>query len=152
MNRDRSISAEGMRELIQHFEGLMLTAYQDSVGIWTIGYGSTRHVREGDVITKAEAEDRLRADLAIAENCVKDEVTTLRLTQHQFDALVSFVFNIGCMAFRNSSLLRYVKMGDFEAAAHQFGQWTRAGTEHPLGLIKRRAAESAWFMTPDSIA
>lgn len=140
-----------MRELTQAFEGLMLTAYQDSVGVWTIGWGSTRHVHQGQTITREEANERLREDLITAENCVKSEINAIRLTQHQFDALTDFVFNVGCTAFRNSSLLRYVRMGDNAAAANQFSQWTRAGAEHPLGLIKRRAAEAAWFLTPDSL-
>lgn len=148
MNRDRTISDAG-KKLIQSFEGLMLTAYQDSVGIWTIGWGSTRNVHPGDIITREEAEDRFSDDLEPAENCVRNEVQRVRLTQHQFDALVSFVFNVGCMAFRNSTLLQKVRMGDWEGAAHQFGQWTRAGSEHPLGLVKRRAAEADWFLMPD---
>lgn len=148
MNRDRTISADGIR-LIQSFEGLMLQAYQDSVGIWTIGYGSTRNVHQGDRITKEQAEQRLQDDLEPAENCVRSEVTGVRLTQHQFDALTSFVFNVGCMAFRNSTLLKKLQMGDFEAAAGEFSHWTRAGNQHPLGLVRRREAEAEWFRTPD---
>ena len=144
VNRDRKIS-EGGLALIQQFEGLMLTAYKDSVGIPTIGYGHTRNVRMDDMITREEAIDFLKDDVQYAENCVKSEINQVRLTQHQFDALVSFVFNIGCSAFRNSTLLRCLRMGDFEAAQGQFGQWTRAGNDHPLGLIKRRAAEADWF-------
>lgn len=148
MNRDRTISEAGIR-LIEGFEGLRLQAYQDSVGVWTIGWGSTRDVHEGDVITRAEAEQRLRDDLRAAENCVRSAVNMVRLTQHQFDALVSFVFNVGCMAFRNSTMLRRLEVGDFAGAAEQFGNWTRAGMEHPMGLIKRRNAEADYFRTPD---
>jgi len=144
VNRDRHISDEGL-ELIQQFEGLMLTAYKDSVGIPTIGYGHTRNVRMDDMITREEAIYFLKDDVQYAENCVKSEINQVRLTQHQFDALVSFVFNIGCNAFRNSTLLRCLRMGDFEKAQAEFGQWTRAGNDHPLGLIKRRAAEADWF-------
>jgi lysozyme len=104
------------------------------------------------MITREEADQRLHADLEPAENCVRNELQRIRLTQHQFDAVVSFVFNVGCMAFRNSTLLAKLRMGDWEAAAHQFGQWTRAGSDHPLGLIKRRAAESDWFLTTDAPA
>lgn len=148
MNDDRTISDDGIG-LIKQFEGLRLQAYKDSVGVWTIGYGSTRHVKEGDQITLDQADERLRQDLESAENCIRNATHTVRLTQHQFDALTSFVFNVGCTAFLNSTLLRLIRIGDFEAAARQFDHWTRAGTEHPLGLIKRRAAESDWFLTPD---
>jgi lysozyme len=148
MNRDRSISDAGV-ELIKSFEGLRLQAYQDSVGIWTIGYGSTRGVREGDLISNEQADARLREDLEAAQTCVRSAVHMVRLTQHQFDALVSFVFNLGCRAFRNSTMMRKLEIGDFAAAADQFQYWTRAGLDHPAGLIKRRDAEAAWFRTPD---
>ena len=148
MNRDRAISQEGI-DLIKTFEGLRLQAYTDSVGIWTIGYGSTRGVREGDHITAEEAEQRLREDLAAAETCVRSTLNMIRLTQHQFDALVSFVYNLGCRAFRNSTMARKLEMGDFDAAANQFQFWTRAGNDHPRGLIRRREAEATWFRMPD---
>jgi lysozyme len=144
VNRDRHLSDSGL-SLLQAYEGLMLTAYSDSVGIPTIGYGHTRNVKIGDEITREQAIDLLREDVVYAENCINNEITQVRLSQHQFDALVSFVFNVGCSAFRNSTLLKKLRMGDFEAAQHEFGQWTRAGTDHPLGLIKRRAAEADWF-------
>lgn len=148
MNRDRSISQGGI-DLIKSFEGLRLQAYQDTVGIWTIGFGSTRGVRRGDQITEQEAEQRLRDDLDAAETCIRSSLNMVRLTQHQFDALVSFVYNLGCRAFRNSTMYRKLEMGDFDAAAEQFQYWTRAGVEHPTGLIRRRHAEAEWFRTPD---
>lgn len=148
MNRDRSISEEGIK-LIESFEGLRLQAYYDVRGVLTIGWGRTRGVREGDQITREEAEAFLREDLAAAENCVRDALTMVRLTQHQFDALVSFVFNIGCNAFHNSTMLRKLEVGDFPSAADQFQFWTRAGSEHPRGLVRRREAEANWFRTPD---
>lgn len=148
MNRDRSIS-EGGLELIKSFEGLRLQAYQDSVGIWSIGYGSTRGVREGDQISRDEAEKRLREDVGAAETCIRSSLNMVRLTQHAFDSLVSFSYNIGCRAFRNSTMCRLLEMGDFDGAAEQFKFWTRAGSEHPTGLIRRREAEAKWFRTPD---
>lgn len=148
VNRDRKISEAGL-ELIRQFEGLMLTAYRDSVGIPSIGYGHIRNVKMGDEITREQAIELLREDVAYAENCVKSEVNQVRLTQHQFEALVSFCYNVGCNAFRNSTMLKCLRMGDFEGAQGQFGQWTRAGNDHPLGLIKRRAAEADWFGRPD---
>lgn len=148
MNRDRVIS-EGGVALIKSFEGLRLQAYQDSVGIWTIGYGSTRGVREGDHISREEADARLLEDLGAAQSCVRDSLNMIRLTQHQFDALVSFVYNFGCRAFLNSTMYKRLKIGAFDEAAEQFPRWSRAGNEHPAGLIRRRNAEAEWFRTPD---
>jgi lysozyme len=148
MNRDRTISNDGI-ELIESFEGLRLQAYRDIRGILTIGFGHTRGVREGDQITREDAEAFLRDDLSAAENCVRDAVNMVRLTQHQFDALVSFVFNIGCTAFHNSATLRCLEIGDFIGAAEGFSHFTRAGLQHPLGLVRRREAEAKWFGTPD---
>lgn len=148
MNRDRVISQDGVK-MIEGFESLRLQAYYDLRGILSIGYGHTRGVREGDLITRETAEALLREDLEAAQNCVRQAVNMVRLTQHQFDALVSLVFNIGCTGFHNSQTLRCLEIGDFEGAAEGFSHWTRAGIEHPAGLIKRRADEAAWFRTPD---
>lgn len=148
VNRDRVISEDGIN-LIEGFESLRLQAYYDLRGILTIGWGHTRGVREGDLITREEAETLLREDLESAQNCIRTAVTNVRLTQHQFDALTSLVFNIGCTGFHNSSTLRCLMIGDFDGAAEGFSHWTRAGIEHPAGLIRRRSEEAAWFRTPD---
>lgn len=150
MNRDRVISEAGVK-MIEGFEALRLQAYYDVRGVLTIGYGHTRGVRDGDLISHEQADAFLREDLAAAQNCVRNGTTMVRLTQHQFDALVSFVFNIGCTAFHNSTLLRKLEIGDFDAAAEQFGFWTRAGTDHPRGLVRRREAEAKYFRTPDDV-
>lgn len=150
MNRDRVISEAGIK-MIEGFESLRLQAYQDVRGIWTIGFGSTRGVRQGDQITNEEAQQRLRDDLDAAQNCVRNATTMVRLTQHQFDALVSLVFNIGCVGFHNSDTLRGLEIGDFERAAEGFSHWTRSGLQHPRGLARRREAEAKYFRTPDDV-
>ena len=143
----RHINEAGIA-LIRVHEGLRLTAYPDpgSGGApWTIGYGSTRGVTEGMTITAEVAIERLRADLAEAERCV--ESCGVELTDNEFAALVSLVFNIGCGAFRGSTLLRRMHAGDFEAAAEQFANWNRASGHVLAGLTTRRAAEAALFET-----
>ena len=131
--------------LTRSFEGLRLKAYQDSVGVWTIGYGHTgAEVNCGKCISELEAEALLRSDLASAVQCVRKAIRT-DLVQHQFDALVDFCFNVGRGNFLGSSLLRYVNQGEFGSAAVQFGLWVHAGGKVLPGLVRRRAAEAALF-------
>jgi lysozyme len=131
--------------LTRSFEGLRLAAYQDSGGVWTIGYGHTgAGVHAGQRIAEAQAEALLRADLAVAIDCVRRAVA-VPLTQAQFDALVDFCFNAGRGNFLGSSLLRCVNRGEFAAAAEQFGLWVHAGGRVIPGLVRRRAAEAALF-------
>ena len=137
------ISDEGLA-LIKKFEGLRLDAYDDGVGVWTIGYGSTKGVKQGDSITEEEADALLRADVAEAERCVNAAVS-MPLTQGEFDALVSFVFNVGCGAFRGSTLLKCLVAGDFERAALEFQKWNKGGGQVMAGLPKRRKAEAEMF-------
>lgn len=130
--------------LIKGFESCRLTAYPDIAGVWTIGWGHTADVKEGMTIAQSEADALLLADLARFEDCVNDAVA-VPLTQNQFDALVSFTFNVGCAAFRNSTLLRLLNTGDSSGAALQFGEWVHAGGHISLGLQFRRQAETALF-------
>jgi lysozyme len=136
-------------DLIKSFEGLRLSAYRDSVGIWTIGYGHTKGVKPGDTITVEQANDFLREDLRDAERAVND-LTFLNLTQSQFDALVSFTFNLGRGNLQASTLLRRVNEGDFEGAAEEFLRWTKAGGKVLPGLVRRREAERALFLKGDA--
>jgi lysozyme len=137
-------SAAGL-ELTKQFEGLELKAYQDSVGVWTIGYGHTgSDVKAGLMITEAQASVLLAADVAWAVTCVNKSVTSA-INQNQFDAMVDFVFNLGCAAFAQSTLLRMVNAGDLAGAAGQFGRWNKAGGKVLAGLTKRRMAEAALF-------
>lgn len=130
--------------LIKAFEGLRLDAYYDPGGTLTIGYGHTAGVQPGQHITPQDAADLLRQDLAWAEQCV-DRYVTAPITQEQYDALVSLVFNIGCGAFMQSTLLRKLNAGDYESAAEQFGVWIKAGGKVLPGLVRRREDEEQLF-------
>ena len=142
---DYEYSSTGLA-LTRSFEGLRLEAYQDSGGVWTIGYGHTGpEVRAGQRITEAEAVALLREDLASAERCVRTAVK-VPLSQCEFDALVDFCFNAGRGNFLHSTLLRRVNREDFAGAAVQFGLWVFAGGERQPGLVRRRAAEAAMFL------
>ena len=131
-------------DLIKRFEGLRLRAYDDGVGIPTIGYGHTKSVALGMTITEEQAVQFLREDLHSAERDI-DRLVTVHLCQHQFDALGSLVFNIGGTAFRDSTLLRKLNAGDYASAAVQFDRWVHGGGKILPGLVKRRAAERAMF-------
>lgn len=137
--------------LIKRFEGLELSAYQDSVGVWTIGYGHTSaagdpQVTPGQRITEAEAEAILRKDLRYFEDGVRD-VVKVPLNSDQFSALVSFAFNLGVGALGGSTLLRKLNAGDYQGAANEFPRWVKAGGQTLLGLVKRRNAEQALFLS-----
>ena len=130
--------------LIKRFEGCKLTAYRCPADVWTIGYGSTRGVKEGMVISEAEAFARLMMDMQEAGEAVESYVK-VPLNDNQFAALVSFVFNIGAGAFRKSTMLKMLNQGAYSAAGVQFDRWTKAGNQVLPGLVKRRAAERALF-------
>lgn len=132
--------------LIKGFEGLRLKSYQDSVGVWTIGYGHTKGVTQGDTITEAKADMFLREDVKDAEDCVNQNVT-VSLNQNQFDALVSFVFNLGSGNFTSSTLLRKLNTEDYIGAANEFQKWVYAGGQVLGGLVRRREAETNQFIS-----
>jgi lysozyme len=128
-------------ETIKRFEGVSLKAYVCPAGVWTIGYGSTGpHVKQGMVITPAQADALLAADLRRFEDGVI-KLVKVPLEQGQFDALVSFAFNVGLTALAGSTLLRKLNSGDYVGAQMQFGRWNKAGGKVLDGLSKRRAAE-----------
>lgn len=131
--------------LIKSFEGCRLTAYQDSAGVWTIGYGHTSGVKKGMTITEAQAEAYLKGDLGTAENAVNGKVT-YSIKQNQFDALVSFTYNVGSGNFGSSTLLKKLNQGDITGAANEFDKWNKAGGQVLEGLVRRRAAEKAMFL------
>ena len=144
---DFTYSPNGLA-LTQQFEGLRLTAYQDQVGRWTIGYGHTGpNVHGGMTITQDQASQLLQSDVAGAVTCVNNAVTTL-ITQNQFDALVDFVFNLGCASLLSSTLLRLINTADYADAAPQFLRWDHAGGVVVPGLLTRRQAEMTLFQTP----
>lgn len=135
--------------LIKSRESCRLVAYQDSRGRWTIGFGHTGpDVGRGARWTEADAEAAFWHDVAWAEDAV-NELVRVALTQNQFDALVSFVFNVGRAAFSTSTLLRRINAGDFSAAQREFRRWNKTTVDGKLtvepGLTARRAAEAALF-------
>ena len=135
-------------ELTELSESLRLAAYPDpgtGGAPWTIGYGHTGpDVSSGMRCTPAQAQAWLLGDVASAENAVH-RLVTQRLTQHQFDALVDFTFNVGAAHLAGSTLLRRLNAGDLAAADAEFAQWTLAAGKRLPGLVKRRAAEAALF-------
>ncbi|WP_455476326.1 lysozyme [Bartonella sp. B17] len=141
----RKISKEGLA-LIKQWEGLRLHAYKDAVGVWTIGYGHTAQtgkpsVQEGMQITEKQAEILLQEDLKQFEKAVECAVNQF-LTDEQFAALVSFCYNVGIKAFHNSTLLKKLNEGDYEAVPAELQKWTKAGGKRLQGLVYRRAAEA----------
>jgi lysozyme len=131
--------------LTEQFEGCALSAYQDQVGVWTIGYGHTgQDVRCGLNITQEGAETLLSQDVASAAGCV-NKLVTIELSQPEFDALVDFVFNLGSGAFASSTLLKKLNSGDTAAAAAEFDKWDHAGGQIVAGLLRRREAEMTMF-------
>ena len=131
--------------LTERFEGVRFIAYQDSVGVWTVGYGHTFLVFKGMSCTQEQAEQWLITDLAAAVKFVNIHVQT-EITQGEFDALVDFVFNLGCGSLEHSTLLRLVNERQFAAAANEFDKWDRAGGHVVAGLLRRRLAEEAEFI------
>lgn len=132
-------------DLIKSFEQCRLSAYLDSVGVPTIGYGHTQGVSEGDICSQDDADAWLLSDLQDTEDCV-NQALEQDVTQPQFDALCSLVFNIGCGAFKGSTLLKMVNAGNIQAAAQQFLRWDRAAGRELAGLLRRREAERDLFM------
>ncbi|NNP69899.1 lysozyme [Acinetobacter sp. Ac_5812] len=136
--------------LITSFEDLRLDAYDDGVGVWTIGYGTTVYpngirVKRGDSCTKAQAMSFFQHDLRRFEAVINQAVKVV-VNQNQFDALVSLTYNIGEQAFKDSTLLKKLNAGDFMGAAYQFPKWNRGGGKVLRGLVRRRAAERELFL------
>jgi len=141
MNENLLYTGQGLTE---QFEGCELTAYQDSGGVLTIGYGHTEGVTQGMTCTQAQAEAWLSADIQWAVSVVRGAVT-VPLTQNEFNALVDFVFNVGSANFQSSTLLKDLNAGNFAAAALQFDRWDVAGGKAVAGLLRRRIAEEGEF-------
>ena len=137
-------SAEGL-SLIKKFEGCELYAYQCSAGVWTIGYGHTKDVEPGMQITKEDAEEILVEELHEYESYINDFVTA-PLSQNQFDALVSWVYNLGPANLKSSTMLKVLNAGDYDEVPAQMKRWNKAGGKRLEGLIRRREAESLLFL------
>lgn len=153
---DSLSTAQGMTtsrvgiNLITSFEDLVLTAYDDGVGVWTIGFGTTVYtngvkVKKGDVCTLEQAKAFFTYDLKRFEAAVNSAVK-VPLSQNQFDALVSLAYNIGEAAFKGSTLLKKLNAKDYQGAADQFPRWNRGGGQVMKGLVRRRAAERELFL------
>jgi lysozyme len=138
-----TISDDGLA-LIKSAEGLRLSAYLCPANVWTIGYGTTRGVKAGQAISAIKAEELLREDVRQFERAVSEAVD-VPITQGQFDALVSLVYNIGTGAFKKSTLLRLLNQSRYAEAAAQFARWNKGGGKVLPGLVKRRAAERKLF-------
>ena len=141
------ISAEGI-SLIKKFEGCELESYQDSVGVWTIGFGHTKGVKEGMTITKEEADKMLEEELLEYEGYINDYIE-VPLSQCQFDALVAWVYNLGPTNLRSSTLLKELNAGNYEEAPAQMKRWNKAGGFVLAGLERRREAEALLFLGKD---
>ena len=139
------ISEKGI-ELIKSFEGLRLEAYLDSVAVPTIGYGHTRGVKLGQTITQEQADTLLEEDIHEFELAIQ-RLVHVNLTQNQFDALVSFTFNLGIGSLKQSTLLKKLNAGDITGAANEFNRWVYAGGKKLTGLVKRRSAERLMFIS-----
>lgn len=131
-------------ELLKHFEGCELKAYQDSVGVWTIGYGHTKGIYEGLEITQSEAEKMLVDELPEYEGYITDKIVPM-LQQHEFDALVCWVYNLGPTNLSSSTMLKKLNAGEFKEVPFQMKRWDKAGGQPLLGLTRRRNAEALLF-------
>ena len=144
--------------LIKHFEGCRLEAYKCSAKVWTIGWGHTRGIKEGDTCTQEEADQMLVEDLEEFEiavtNAVKPDVAygssgKSPLDQNQFDALVSWTYNLGPTNLHASTLLIRLNEGKFNEAPDEIRRWNRAGGKVVVGLVRRREAEALLFQGKD---
>ena len=145
-----AVSAKGI-DLICSFEGLRLTAYDDGVGVWTIGFGTIKYpngvrVKRGDTCTLEQAKSYMKHDLIEFEHTV-NSLVKVPLNQNQFDALVSLTYNIGSGAFKGSTLLKKLNLSDYKGAADQFDVWVNAGGKRMQGLANRRAKEKSLFLS-----
>ena len=142
-----NISKEGL-SLIKKFEGCELEAYNCAAGVLTIGYGSTKGVKEGDTITQEEADKLLLHEMEEYEGYVNNLVK-VDLSQNQFDALVSWVFNLGPANLKASTLLKVLNGKDYDDVPAQIQRWNKAGGKVLEGLIRRRNAEALLFEGKD---
>lgn len=134
--------------LIKEFEGLRLKAYQCPGGVWTIGYGHTAGVKPGMLISKVQAEEYLKADLIAFERYLNG--LGLALNQNQFDALVSFIYNVGTGNFSNSTLLRKVRANPQDnSIMDEFLRWVYSKGRVLPGLQRRRLAEMKLYFSND---
>ncbi len=131
-------------DFVKQFEGRELKAYRCSAGVWTIGYGHTKGVSEGDEISPAEAEQLLVEDLtAIATDLSR--LVNVPVSEGQYIALLSLAFNVGASAIKKSTLLFHLNHKRYDEAAEEFDKWIYAGGKPSEGLKRRRATERKLF-------
>ena len=128
-------------ELIKHFEGFEDTAYLCPANVWTIGYGRTRNVKEGDRITEAQAERDLLEELEEFKNQVLHS-EKVELTQNELDALTSWTYNLGVGNLKSSTLLKKLNAGSKDEVPAEMLRWNKASGKVLAGLTKRREAEA----------
>ena len=142
-----NISNEGI-SLIKKFEGCELEAYQDAVGVWTIGYGHTKNVIEGMTVSKEQADNMLLNELD--EYCEHvEKAVTVDLKQCEFDALVSWTYNLGPTNLNNSTMLKVLNNKEYNEVPNQIKRWNKAGGKVLQGLVRRREAEALLFEGKD---
>ena len=141
-----TVTSKAGIDLIKEFEGLRLTAYKCPASVWTIGFGNTSRAYPGLTISELDAERFLKEDLRVYEKGVH-ELVHVDITQSQFDALVSFAFNLGVAALRTSTLMVKLNSGDVLGAANEFPKWVWAAGQKLPGLVRRRDAERMLFTT-----
>jgi lysozyme len=134
-------------ELLKHFEQFKGEAYQDSVGVWTIGYGRIKNVKPGDTCTLQEAEDWLAEELEDEYEGYVRKYVTVDLTQDQFDALVCWTYNLGGGALQSSTLLKRLNAGLYHEVPAQMKRWNKAGGKVLRGLTRRRFSEAHLWAT-----
>lgn len=142
-----TISEEG-KSLIKKFEGCELTAYKCAAGVPTIGYGHIKGVSMGDTITQEEADEMFNHEMKEYETYVNTAVT-VPLSQNQFDAIVSWVFNLGNGNLKASTMLKVINSGDHAGVPAQIKRWNKAGGKVLEGLIRRREAEALLYEGKD---
>jgi lysozyme len=135
-------------QFVKQWEGCRLEAYQDSGGLWTIGYGATTDVHNGMTITQEEAINFLENDLEYAYHAIL-RLTRVFLKENQMIALLDFVYNVGSGAYQRSSLRAHINRQDYEGAAKQFMKWNKVRGQVIPGLTKRRKAEKDLFLIAD---
>lgn len=138
-------------QLVKGFEGLYLESYLDTADVWTIGWGHTGEVDgqvldAGMMITEEKAIELFKLDMQEFEEAVT-ELITVPLQQHQFDALVTFTYNVGKTALRTSTLRKLLNAGNYEAVPEQMNRWNKSGGRITAGLVRRRKSEGHLFAT-----
>lgn len=145
----RDISEKGYA-IIREFEGFKAEAYLDTGGVWTIGFGTIKYpngqrVKKGDTCTREQADQWLKNDCKWVDACL-DKNVKVNLNQNQFDALASFVYNIGETAFVKSTMLTLINQNSLTSAASQFDRWVFDNGKRIQGLVNRRAREKSLFL------